>query len=92
MGNIWEWTTTPSTETNSLCVKGGSWKSSRNDCRTENRKEGRNSENSFDDVGFRVVKLEGKKELERKLELASLSGLKSNLSKKEIKWHCHGMK
>ena len=73
LGNVLEWTTTPRTEINSLCVKGGSWKSNRNDCKTENRREGRNSENTFDDVGFRVVKLEGKKELERKLELASLS-------------------
>ena len=71
-GNVWEWTTTKRDETN-YGVKGGSWKSSRTDCRTENRKEGRNPEIEADDMGFRIVQLKNKAEPERKLELASLS-------------------
>ena len=37
-------------------VKGGSWDSSRTDCRTEERTEGRNINNGYDNVGFRIVR------------------------------------
>ena len=56
-GNVWEWTSTARTNPKSLGVKGGSWKSSRTDCRTENRKESRNQDKVYDDVGFRVIKV-----------------------------------
>ena len=56
-GNVWEWTSTTRTNPKSLGVKGGSWKSSRTDCRTENRKESRNQDKVYDDVGFRVIKV-----------------------------------
>ena len=57
-GNVWEWTSTiksTSNNVNSLRVKGGSWKSARTDCRTEHRKEDRNENECYDDVGFRVI-------------------------------------
>ena len=70
-GNVWEWTTTERTA-NTLAVKGGSWKSDRTDCRTEHRKEGRNSNDSYDDVGFRIIKLKNGVEPAQKVELATL--------------------
>lgn len=61
-GNVWEWTSTsrPSSDGESMLgVKGGSWKSARTDCRTENRSEARYAQRSYDDVGFRVVQERG---------------------------------
>ena len=75
-GNVWEWTSTVRTDTNGetiLGVKGGSWFSERTDCRTEYRKEGRNAENGYEDVGFRVFQVLNGEEPEQKVELATLA-------------------
>ena len=54
-GNVWEWTSsTP--EKNFNTVKGGSFKSSRMHCRTENRSEKRSDRTGAEDIGFRVVR------------------------------------
>lgn len=75
-GNVWEWTSTErqsnENETN-LGVKGGSWKSGRTDCRTEYRKESRNADLCFDDVGFRVIKVTNGEEPLQKVELYTLA-------------------
>lgn len=55
-GNVWEWTSSAlSDRTNS--VKGGAWNSLRTDCRTENRGIGKNPNNGYSNVGFRVIKI-----------------------------------
>ena len=74
-GNVWEWTSTIRSTINNinmLAVKGGSWKSDRTDCRTEHRKESRNDNECFDDVGFRVIQVLNGKESEQKVELYTL--------------------
>ena len=74
-GNVWEWTSTARTYSDSsttLGVKGGSWSSARTDCRTEYRKEGRNASMGYDDVGFRVIQVLNGVEPEQKVELATL--------------------
>ena len=70
-GNVWEWTSTIK-DGNNVKVKGGSWKSDRTDCRTENRKENRDQTKSYDDVGFRVIQVINGKEPDQKVELATL--------------------
>ncbi len=70
-GNVWEWTTTIRSD-GTLGVKGGAWNSARTDCRTEYRKEGRNSSNGYEDVGFRVIQILNGNEPEQKVELATL--------------------
>lgn len=70
-GNVWEWTSTPRTAS-TLAVKGGSWKSDRTDCRTEYRKEGRAPSQGYDDVGFRVIQVQGGVEPAQKVELTTL--------------------
>ena len=74
-GNVWEWTSTINSDTdnNMLSVKGGSWKSNRTDCRTENRKESRNKNQAYGDVGFRIIKLLGGNEPEKEVNLYTLS-------------------
>lgn len=84
-GNVWEWTSTirnTSDGVNSLEVKGGSWKSPRTDCRTEHRKEFRNENEGYDDVGFRVIQVLNGKEPEQKTDLYTLDA-PSVTSKKE---------
>ena len=71
-GNVWEWTST-TTESSFVKVKGGSWKSDRTDCRTENRKEYRDPLNSYDDVGFRSIQILNGIEPESKVEVATLT-------------------
>lgn len=59
-GNVWEWTSTVRINEDSNItygVKGGSWKSDRTDCRTENKEEGRNGSVGYEDVGFRVIQV-----------------------------------
>ena len=70
-GNVWEWTSTIK-DGNNVKVKGGSWKSDRTDCRTENRKESRDKTKSYDDVGFRVIQVKNGIEPNQKVELATL--------------------
>ena len=57
-GNCWEWTATDLAGTEGQkIVKGGSWKSRRTDCRTEEDSFGRAAAAGAEDVGFRVVKV-----------------------------------
>lgn len=54
-GNCWEWTL--STDANGLyIVKGGSWDSKRDDCRSEKSNDVRNGSQGYANVGFRVVR------------------------------------
>lgn len=79
-GNVWEWTSTISSDTDGITmreVKGGSWSSSRTDCRTENRAESRDSSSSYEDVGFRVIQIQSSNE--------TSSSTKEKPSKKENK-------
>lgn len=56
-GNCWEWTSTKlRTPRMAMAVKGGSWKSPRLDCCTEQRGNGRDPSTGADDVGFRVIR------------------------------------
>ena len=55
-GNSREWTSTPLASPNDLIVKGGSWKSPRMQCRTEERDESRKASGTYDDVGFRLIR------------------------------------
>ena len=71
-GNVWEWTSTVR-EDSKLGVKGGAWNSKRTDCRTEYRKEGRDSAHGYEDVGFRVIQVKNGEESEQKVELATLT-------------------
>lgn len=54
-GNCWEWTS--STDVNGLyIIKGGSWDSKRDDCRSEKSGDVRIGTQSYANVGFRVVR------------------------------------
>ena len=53
-GNCWEWTSEQ--RQGRLCVKGGSWKSDRMSCRTENRNNLRRANATQSDLGFRIVR------------------------------------
>ena len=54
-GNCWEWTS--STDADGLyVVKGGSWDSSRDDCRSEKSNVVRDGSLGYANVGFRVVR------------------------------------
>ena len=54
-GNCWEWTS--STDPNGLyIIKGGSWDSERDDCRSEKSDDVRNGSQGYANVGFRVVR------------------------------------
>lgn len=55
-GNCWEWTTTPNA-TGLYIVKGGAWDSSRDACRTEYSDDARDPQQGYDNVGFRVVRV-----------------------------------
>ncbi|MGN0680045.1 MAG: SUMF1/EgtB/PvdO family nonheme iron enzyme [Oscillospiraceae bacterium] len=75
-GNVWEWTSTVRSDSDGITelgVKGGAWNSVRTDCRTEHRKEGRDSSRGYEDVGFRVIKVLNGEEPEQKVELATLN-------------------
>lgn len=54
-GNCWEWTST--TDNSGLyIIKGGSWDSDRDDCRSEKSDVVRNGAQGYANVGFRVVR------------------------------------
>lgn len=56
-GNCWEWTST--TDVNGLyIIKGGSWDSDRDDCRSEKSDDVRNGSQGYANVGFRVVRVD----------------------------------
>ena len=56
-GNCWEWTS--SIDTNGLyIIKGGSWDSERDDCRSEKSDDTRDGTQGYANVGFRVVKVD----------------------------------
>lgn len=56
-GNCWEWTS--STNADGLhIIKGGSWDSDRDDCRTEKSDDVRDGTQGYANVGFRVVKVD----------------------------------
>jgi len=56
-GNCWEWTSTQ-TDSGEYIVKGGSWDSSRDQCRSEYSDDTRNGSQSYANVGFRVVRVD----------------------------------
>lgn len=58
-GNCWEWTSTQ-TSSGYHIVKGGSWDSSRDECRTEYSDATRNPSSGYPNVGFRVVRTDSR--------------------------------
>mgnify|MGYP004646810981 CR=1 FL=1 len=56
-GNSWEWTTTTNAE-GLYIVKGGSWDSSRDACRSEYSDDVREADGKYANVGFRVVRVD----------------------------------
>ena len=57
-GNCWEWTS--STDVNGLyIIKGGSWDSNRDDCRSEKSNIVREGSHGYNNIGFRVVRVDG---------------------------------
>ena len=56
-GNCWEWTTTQN-ENGEYIIKGGSWDSDRDECRSEYSGATRNGNNGYANVGFRVVRVD----------------------------------
>lgn len=54
-GNCWEWTSTK-TEDGRYLIKGGSWDSSRDECRSEYSDASRDGSKGYSNVGFRVVR------------------------------------
>lgn len=54
-GNCWEWTSSTDAS-GAYIVKGGSWDSDRDDCRTEKSDVVRNGAQGYANVGFRVVR------------------------------------
>lgn len=58
-GNCWEWTSSTDKD-GSYIVKGGSWDSKRDDCRSEKSDDVRDGSHGYANVGFRVVRTESK--------------------------------
>ena len=56
-GNCWEWTSTEG-EDGLYIVKGGAWDSSRDACRTEYSDDVRDPSLGYNNVGFRVVRVD----------------------------------
>ena len=54
-GNCWEWTSTLNAS-NQYIVKGGSWDSGRDACRSEYSDDARDGSKGYANVGFRVVR------------------------------------
>ncbi len=56
-GNCWEWTSTLNAQ-GEYIVKGGSWDSSRDACRSEYSDDARKGNQGYSNVGFRVVRVD----------------------------------
>lgn len=56
-GNCWEWTSTQN-DSGWYIVKGGSWDSTRDECRTEYSEAVRNGSLGYPNVGLRVVRVD----------------------------------
>ena len=56
-GNSWEWTSTQN-DAGLYLVKGGSWDSSRDACRSEYSDDARDGVGKYSNVGFRVVRVD----------------------------------
>lgn len=56
-GNCWEWTSSTDIDGRYI-IKGGSWDSSRDDCRSEKSDVVRNGAQGYANVGFRVVRVD----------------------------------
>lgn len=56
-GNCWEWTSTQNA-LGEYIVKGGSWGSSRDACRSEYSDDARIGTGKYANVGFRVVRVD----------------------------------
>lgn len=56
-GNCWEWTSTQNAS-GEYIVKGGSWDSSRDACRSEYSDDARTGTGKYANVGFRVVRVD----------------------------------
>ena len=54
-GNCWEWTSSMDAS-GAYIIKGGSWDSERDDCRSEKSDDVRNGAQGYANVGFRVVR------------------------------------
>lgn len=57
-GNCWEWTSSADKD-GLYIIKGGSWDSKRDDCRSEKSDDVRNGAQGYANVGFRVVRVNG---------------------------------
>ena len=57
-GNVWEWTSTDREDSGDADVKGGAWDAPKTKCRTENRNESKEQNQHYENVGFRVIKVE----------------------------------
>lgn len=65
-GNCWEWTS--STDANGPhIIKGGSWDSKRDDCRSEKSDDVRDGTQGYANVGFRIVRIDVSKSMKSKL-------------------------
>lgn len=56
-GNCWEWTSSTDAS-GAYIIKGGSWDSDRDDCRSEKSDVVRNGTQGYTNVGFRVVRID----------------------------------
>lgn len=56
-GNCWEWTSSADKD-GLYIIKGGSWDSKRDDCRSEKSDDVRNGAQGYANVGFRVVRVD----------------------------------
>ena len=56
-GNCWEWTSTQAAH-GEYIVKGGAWDSSRDQCRSEYSDDTRDGSQGYQNVGFRVVRVD----------------------------------
>lgn len=65
-GNCWEWTTSTDAD-GQYIVKGGSWDSKRDDCRSEKSDDVRVGTQGYANVGFRIVRIDVSKSMKSKL-------------------------